>query len=240
MGKFRDNLILAAILTASSAIIYLLQLVIFRRPSETGFYFLQDLAFVPVQALIVTLVINKVLNINEKRRKIKKVNVIISTFFVDAGVDIMMGMLRFNRNCAEVNEMIKIEEILKNKENIVKKKVSNFKFDFYADPDGLDQLASTMTDYRGFLLALLENSNLLEHESFTDMLWAVFHVADELKSRGDMRTLPKEVIDHLSYDMKRAYTAMVIEWVKYIIYLRDEYPFLFQTAIKKNPFLQSV
>ena len=28
---------------------------------------------------------------------------------------------------------------------------------------------------RNFLLRLLENGNLLEHESFTDMLWAVFH-----------------------------------------------------------------
>ena len=89
---------------------------------------------------------------------------------------------------------------------------------------------------KAFLLDLLENQNLLEHESFTDMLWAVFHVADELKSRGDLKSLSSVEVEHLSEDMVRAYTAMVMEWISYIIYLKDEYPFLYATAIRKNPF----
>jgi len=30
------------------------------------------------------------------------------------------------------------------------------------------------------LLGLLGNPNLLEHDSFTDLLWAVFHLMEEL------------------------------------------------------------
>jgi hypothetical protein len=36
---------------------------------------------------------------------------------------------------------------------------------------------------RDFLVALMENPNLLEHESFTDLLWAVFHLVEELAVR---------------------------------------------------------
>lgn len=238
MGKLRDNVVLAIILMGSSAIIYFIQNAIFHEPSQTAFYILQDMAFMPFQALIATLVIDGFLKIQEKRRKIKKINVVISTFFVDAGVNIMMAMSKFNQNNNEVCKIIKIEKLIDSKGLIIKKDLGKFKYNFYADPSKLDELAAIMDKNKGFLLNLLENQNLLEHESFTDMLWAVFHVIDELKSRGDLKKLSNDEIMHISEDMLRAYTAMVMEWISYIIYLKDEYPFLYATAIRKNPFYQ--
>jgi len=236
MGKFRDNVFLAIILTGSSAIIYIIQNAIFHEPLQTAFYIFQDMAFMPIQALIATLVIDQFLKNQEKRKKIKKINVVISTFFVDAGVNMMMGMSRFNQNHNETCKIIKIEEFIGNKGRSVKKALSEFDYRFYADPSRLEELSSIMDKNKGFLLELLENQNLLEHESFTDMLWAVFHVADELKTRGDLKKLSSGEIDHISEDMVRAYTAMVMEWISYIIYLKDEYPFLYASAIRRNPF----
>jgi len=236
MGKLRDNVFLAIILTGSSAIIYIIQNAIFHEPSQTAFYIFQDMAFMPIQALIATLVIDQFLKIQEKRKKIKKTNVVISTFFVDAGVNIMMGMSLFNQNYNEVCEIIKIQEFIDNKGSVVKKALGEFEYRFYADPGRLEEFALIMDKYKKFLLDLLENQNLLEHESFTDMLWAVFHIADELKTRGDLKKLSTAEINHISEDMLRAYTAMVMEWIGYIIYLKDEYPFLYASAIRKNPF----
>ena len=193
-----------------------------------------------IQALIATLVIDRFLKMQEKSKKIKKINVVISTFFVDTGVNIMMAMSRFNKNHNEACQIIKIEEFIDNKGRNVKKTLGEFEYSFYADPNKLEELASIMDKNKVFLLNLLENSNLLEHESFTDMLWAVFHVADELKTRGDLKRLSKAEIDHLSKDMLSAYNAMVIEWISYIIYLKDEYPFLYAIAIRKNPFIRLV
>jgi len=47
-----------------------------------------------------------------------------------------------------------------------------------------------------FLLYILENQNLLGHEAFTDMLWTVFHVANELKARGDLKRLSDSEINY--------------------------------------------
>jgi len=240
MGKLRDNLFLAIILTGSSVMIYFIQNAIFHNPSQTAFYIFQDMAFMPFQALIATLVIDGFLKTREKRKKIKKINVVISTFFVDAGVNIMMAMSSFNQNHNEACEIIKIQDLIGNSGSNVKKALSKFEYHFYADPTKLSsELAFIMDKNKAFLLDLLENQNLLEHESFTDMLWAVFHVADELKSRGDLEKLSSVEVKHISEDMVRAYTAMVMEWISYIIYLKDEYPFLYATAIRKNPFSQS-
>jgi hypothetical protein len=50
----------------------------------------------------------------------------------------------------------------------------------------------------GFLLGLMANPNLLEHESFTDLLWAVFHLTDELTHREDVSALADADLEHLA------------------------------------------
>jgi hypothetical protein len=83
---------------------------------------------------------------------------------------------------------------------------------------------------------MLENPNLLEHESFTDLLWAVFHVADELRHRDDFAQLPQEDVEHLAGDLFRAYRAAFLEWVAYMKHLKSDYPYLYSLAIRLHPF----
>lgn len=93
-----------------------------------------------------------------------------------------------------------------------------------------------LVEERVFLLRLLENPNLLEHDTFTDLLWAVFHLADELDHRNDLTVLPETDLVHLSGDMKRAFTLLVVEWLAYMQYLKTDYPYLFSLAVRTNPF----
>ena len=87
-----------------------------------------------------------------------------------------------------------------------------------------------------FLLRLLENPNLLEHETFTDLLWAVFHFTEELDSRTDTKQLPVSDLKHLSGDIKRAYVLLISEWLSYMKHLKTDYPYLFSLAVRTNPF----
>jgi len=236
MGSIKDNVILFLILTVSSVFIYFIQYTIFQDASNTLFYFLQDMAFLPFQALIVSLVINRFLNVAEKRRKMKKNNVAISTFFVESGAEIMMILSKFDKNHRKECEMVKLNELLDNKGKAAKKIVEGFEYNFQVESENLGELSTIMERNKSFLLILLENPNLNEHEAFTDMLWAAFHVADELKTRGDLENISVEDANHLAFDLLRAYKAMVVEWIGYINYLNDEYPFLYKIAIQKNPF----
>ena len=235
----KQSIILAVVLTISSAAIYTLQNMIFHQPQNTFFYLLQDLAFLPVQVAIVTFVINRFLNIVEQQKKNKKINVIISTFFTEAGMQIMTAMSEFNRNHTELSNIIKTNDLKKNNENQMRDLVKSFKYDMYADPEKLVKLAELLAERKSFMLSLLENSNLLEHDSFTDMIWAVFHVADELQNRGDLTILPEADIKHISNDLLRAYPALIQQWIGYIVYLRDEYPFLYEAAKKRSPYCQA-
>ena len=100
----------------------------------------------------------------------------------------------------------------------------------------MEVLKNFLTGKRSFLLGLLENPNLLEHESFTDLLWAVFHLTEELNSRADTTGLPDTDYEHLSGDIKRAYVLLISEWLSYMKHLKVDYPYLFSLAVRTNPF----
>jgi hypothetical protein len=91
---------------------------------------------------------------------------------------------------------------------------------------------------RDFLLRLLQNPNLLENDSFTNLLWAVFHLLEELHFRPSFENLPDTDLDHLSGDMKRTYTQIVTEWLSYMQHLKHHYPYLFSLAVRTNPFAE--
>ncbi|MPN25934.1 hypothetical protein SDC9_173355 [bioreactor metagenome] len=83
---------------------------------------------------------------------------------------------------------------------------------------------------------MLENPNLLEHETFTDMLWAVFHLTDELLARENIESLPESDIKHLENDVKRVFNSILVQWVGYMNHLKSDYPYLFSLELRRNPF----
>ena len=86
------------------------------------------------------------------------------------------------------------------------------------------------------MLRLLENPILLERESFTELLRAVFHLRDELLHRGDMSQLPESDKAHLEGDIRRAYSLLTQQWLQHMKYLKNHYPYLFSLAMRTNPF----
>jgi hypothetical protein len=101
----------------------------------------------------------------------------------------------------------------------------------------LAALKQFLIERRSCLLALLENPNLLEHETFTDLLWAVSHLTEELAYRPQLQGLPDSDYAHLSGDLQRAYTLLIYEWLAYVKHLRDNYPYMYSLVVRMNPFV---
>ena len=100
----------------------------------------------------------------------------------------------------------------------------------------LESLKNFLVKKRAFLLALLENQNLLEHESFTDLLWAVFHLTEELEGRINLKNLAVTDYEHICGDIQRAYRQLISQWLFYMRHLKADYPYLFSLAMRTNPF----
>jgi len=54
--------------------------------------------------------------------------------------------------------------------------------------------------------------------------------------RGDLSLLSSSNIVHQTLDIERVYSHLVPEWLKYMEYLGNHYPYLFSFAMRWNPF----
>lgn len=77
--------------------------------------------------------------------------------------------------------------------------------------------------------------NLLEHDTFTELMRAVFHLTEELEYRHDMTDLPNVDYAHLSVDLGRTHRLLGQEWFGYMYHLKKEYPYLFSKLFAAIP-----
>lgn len=237
MKRFKWQIIFGISLIALSAILYSSQIFIFKRPQDTFFYILQDLAFVPISVLIVTLILDQLLRIREKRAMLKKMNMVIGAFFSEVGTRLLKSFHDFDVRYDKTREnLIVTNEWSEREFSTVKNSLKVYDYKIESQKGDLEDLKSFLIKKRDFLLGLLENPNLLEHESFTDLLWAVFHLTEELACRADVKQLSVTDYAHLSGDIKRAYVLLISEWLAYMKHLKDVYPYLFSLAVRTNPF----
>ena len=237
MEKLKWQATLSAGLLALTIVLYMLHFWIFRDARHIFIYLLGDIAFLPVQVLFVTLIINRLLSSRERRIKLKKLNMVIGTFFSEVGGELLRQFLRFERNDAELKAAVLNDRRWADKD--FKKLQSRLQgYGYEIDPGIGDwpELKAFLVARRDFLLSLLGNPNLLEHERFTDLLWAVFHLTDELVHRQDFAGLPPADLQHLAQDLRRAFHLLGLEWLAYMQHLMHNYPYLFSLAIRTNPF----
>jgi hypothetical protein len=220
-----------------SLLLYGLEYLLFRKTGDIVFGLLGNLAFLPIYVLIVTLVIERVLKERDKIAMRQKLNMVIGVFYSEVGTVLLRDFTDFLVRHEELAAQLRVLPIWTNRDfKIANNFLANHEIDVDCRLGDLIQLKNFLMDKREFMLGLLENPNLLEHEDFTDLLWAVFHLMDELSHRDRLRNLPVSDTAHLAGDMRRAYTAAMLQWVDYMKHLNHQYPYLFSLAIRSNPF----
>jgi len=240
LKKHRWYVILAASLVLSSGAVYLVQVLVFNKIEDTEFYMLQDLAFVPVQVLLVMLIIDRLLRKKEKESILKKLNMLIGVFFNEVGTELIRRFVGMDASRQSLLSWMKNIEAWKKEDFSGMKEFARSHAGAPAtDPASLEDLAAFLRDRREDMLRLLENPNLLEHDDFTDLLWAVFHVLDELHHRSGFGSLPESDLNHLKNDIARAYGLLLVEWIAYMGHLKTDYPYLFSIAARLSPFRET-
>ncbi len=240
MKRINWQILLGLFLIALSASFYLIHYAIFRDAYHIFIYMVGDIAFIPVEVLLVTLIIHKLLSVREKRTLLEKLNMIIGTFFSEVGTRLVAYFSDFDPQLDKLRRDLIVTGDWSEQEFInVTRHLKNYSYGVNVKKVNLEDLRRFLLGKRDFMVRLLENPNLLEHESFTELLRAVFHLTEELNQREDTTKLPDSDYEHLAGDIKRAYVLLVNEWIDYMRYLSRSYPYLFSLAMRTNPFDQN-
>jgi hypothetical protein len=236
--KHRNWLYLfAAGLILISLLIYTVHYILFHDLHSILLYTILDLAFLPIEVLLVTIVIQSLLESQNLQLKLEKMNMVIGTFYSGIGTDLLSEFVRYDKNISTIRQNSPVFESWDERAfTMHKKRAKEFLYEVDIHEMDLKVLRGILLQHEDFLLRILENPVMLEHESFTDVLRSVFHLAEELKYRSDLQNLPETDLAHLKGDIKRAYSCMTLSWLDYMQYLKAEYPYLFSLAVRLDPF----
>jgi len=220
-----------------SLVLYGVHFMIFHDEEHILVFFFSDLAFIPIEILIVTLIIDQLLASRERQARMEKLNMVIGTFFSTLGTPLLSMLARADEGVDAIrSELIFDGDWDSTRFREVNACVLSRKCTIPADRIDLEGLKHFLAANGDFLLRLLENPMVFEHESFTDLILAVTHLGEELQAREDLKYLPPADLAHLSTDVGRVYERLVPAWLKYMEYLNAHYPYLFSLAMRQNPF----
>ncbi len=240
MRSYSTFVILAIVFLAISGLLYLLHYYIFHDPHHIFIYLLGDIAFLPLEVFIVVLVIERILSYREKRAMLQKLNMVIGAFFSEVGNQILYDFLGYFEGTEETCRRLTVDPKWTHRDfEKAATYASAIKDRPHCSVVDLEGLRTFLIKKREFLLRLLENPNLLEHERFTDLLWATFHLTEELEARQSFEGLPDSDLAHLAGDIQRVYQHLAAEWVWYVEHLKSNYPFLFSLIVRMQPFKEA-
>lgn len=223
-------------LTLASVFFYGLNYLIFKDIPFMFRLLTLQLGFAPISVILITLFLNELLTRREKRQRLGKLNMVIGGFFSEVGRPLLKLLASMEPGNNRLTTSLRIRSNWSDKDfRTAREFVNDYECRIEPRIENLEGLRDFLLDRRAFMLRLIENPSLLEHESFTEMLWAIFHLTEELAYRVGLTDLPDSDYGHLATDVERAYTFLVREWVEYLKHLRERYPYFYSLAVRVNP-----
>jgi len=224
-------------LIGASAGLYGLNYLIFRDVNYMLRLFLAQLGFLPISVLLVTIILNQLLGLRAKAAKLAKLNMVIGAFFSEVGGPLLKTLTAYDRSLPDFQlRVAHISHWTGPDFAGFSQSLAEGDFSIELKEGDLEALRDFLLKKRDFLLRLLENPNLLEHDSFASLLLAVFHLTEELTLRTDLPHLTISDRQHLAGDVQRGYVLLIKEWLAYMAHLQARYPYLFSLALRTNPF----
>lgn len=228
------------LLIGLSVILHYMHFQIFKDLHHIMIFLLADIAFIPLEVFFVTVVLDRMIEKREKMNLIEKLNMLVGLFYSQLGLNIFKQFVDSDENVTNLVSNCKIQATSEVTDfEKVHCFLSNHKHSINIEKIDLVKLKDELNGSKDLMVSLIANPSLLEHESFSELLMSIFHLQEELAMRdiySDQSKMDKHDLDHLTVDLMRAYKHISLEWLEYIQHLKVNYPYLFVTALIKNPY----
>jgi hypothetical protein len=239
MNSRRNETLLFAALVLAGGLLYGLRWELFPAPAfhnEMWRFLLGDVGFLFLQVAIVTLLVDRLLRNRERRAMRLKLNMVIGAFFSELGTKLLGRLAVADLALDEVRpELIPAASWTPAHYAAARDALHAHHPHIDITACDLYELKAMLESEKRFVLGLLGNQALLEHEEFSELLWAVTHLAEELSVRDSLDDIPTADRVHIGGDVKRVYMLLVTEWLEYLRHLQLQYPYLFSLAVRTNP-----
>jgi hypothetical protein len=229
---------ISAVLLSFSLFFYTVNYLTFHDTTFIEKYILAQLGFLPISVLLVSIVLNSLMSRRVQKERREKLNIVVGSFFAEFGKDLLRYITKYDPGASELaKEVMYIENMDARELRELKNRIAERKFNINIERMNLYELRKFLMENREFSVNLLDNPAILEHETFTELLWNVLHVTEELRRVYDFSSLSDVDREDIQGDIENLYRLLAYEWINYVEYLREAYPHIFVYETKTNPFI---
>jgi hypothetical protein len=221
-----------------SAFFYIINYLTFHDTTFIEKYILVQLGFLPISVLLVSIVLNNLMARRERKERLEKLNIVIGSFFAEIGKDLLRYLSKYDANIESLaREVVNVEDFSDGDFERLKEKLESRRYDIKVEQMNLHALRKFLLDNKEFVVNLLDNPSLMEHERFTELLWNLLHVTEELRRLMNFESLTEDDWRDIKGEIENLYRLLAYEWVNYAHYLKKNYPHIFVYEAKTNPFV---
>lgn len=228
MKKLKHYIIISLVLASLSALMFLIHYIVFGQALNTAYYSLMNLCFIPINSLVVTIILEKLIDYKAKQERIEKLNMLVGIFFTEVGLKLMHLIITSDENAK--NSILTFDDLYKIKNELL---TYNYKVDI--KKINIESIKVLLVNNSTLFINLIGNESVHQHEIFTDLLMSIIHLRDEILFWQNDKYDELDIL-HLENDIIRVYKNITIQWIDYLEYLSKNYPFLYNNAVRLNPF----
>lgn len=191
-------------------------------------YFYIHLAFLPIHALVLGLILDELIQLREKMERRKRLNMFLGIFFRQMGIDIMLNLLNLVENRDELEDRLLVDKSWTARRFArARRELAGLKLQVSPNARMLASLMEILASREDEIIAMTRNPLMLEFGSLHHCLLTLFHLIEESHFRGPVEKLRPEVLKHLAQDAGKSLTNLAGLWLAYLEHLKDEHPVLF-------------
>lgn len=232
----KQNIILGLLLVGASILLHSLHYVVFQDMHHIMIFLFADIAFIPLEVLFVSLILERLIKRQEEEKILKKMHMLVGLFYQKFGDELLKRFVDVSEtvNC-DKTDILMDYKWTKKQYNELRSTIKNDKHEMHVEALDLEALAEFLKENESLMINLISNPSLQENDIFSDLLLATFHLNDELSSR-EIKAIEGDDLEHMKLDCQRIFKLLSAQWVDYMEHLQDSYPYLFLTAAINNPY----
>lgn len=230
---------LILLLLCASALLYAIHYLIFRDLHHLAIFGLHELAFVPLEVILVTLGLDQLVEKTHREEARSKVSIIETLYFNESGGTMLRYLTSFDPDAARLRELLQVTEDWHSSD--FRQAIRQLKsYPFLLDLDRIDffGLHYHLSQRHEYYRSMLENPALTQSEAFTEMIMKIYLLWEELDGRTNLYQLPEKDRNYLAELLHEIYRELTEYWLDNVYNHSIHNRFRLHRAIESNPFLE--
>ena len=230
-----DKILIAAGLVALSCILYCVHWLVFGSHHDAGYYgdkIFSHIAFLPIHALVLGVIIEGMISFRENLSRRKKLNMFLGIFFRQLGAEFLALASNICANRPDMEAITLVHKEWAHKDfKKARTSLLAFKPKMNADLQNLLRILDMLRDHENDILTMTRNPLVLDFEELYEGLISLLHLIEEIHFRGMDQNMTKGEMQHLAKDIGKALVKLNLLWLTYLEYLKEEHPVLFHCQV---------